>query len=95
MRLFQIFKMALDHIDHAKTTFLLSTTLYLVRKLKGNDTYACFVDFKEAFDSINRDLLRRKLSLYGIRGQFLDTVKSMYQDFECLVFIRNIPHGLM
>ena len=59
--------------------------IVLNRKLKGNDTYACFVDFKKAFDSINRDLLWRKLSLYGIRGLFLDTLKSMYQDFECSV----------
>ena len=59
--------------------------IVLNRKLKGNDTYACFVDFRKAFDSINRDLLWRKLSLYGIRGQFLDTLKSMYQDFECSV----------
>ena len=26
-------------------------------KLRGNDTYTCFVDFKRAFDSMNRDLL--------------------------------------
>ena len=35
--------------------------IVLNRKLKGNDTYACFVDFRKAFDSINRDLLWRKL----------------------------------
>ena len=33
--------------------------IVLNRKLRGNDTYACFVDFKKAFDSINRDLLWR------------------------------------
>ena len=63
--------------------------IVLNRKLKGDDTYACFVDFKKAFDSINRDLLWRKLSLYGIRGLFLDTLKSMYQDFECSVEVHK------
>ena len=69
--------------------YLVVDVIVLNRKLKGNDTYACFVDFRKAFDSINRDLLWRKLSLYGIREQFLDTVKSMYQDFECLVEVHK------
>ena len=40
--------------DH---TFVLHNNLVHGRKLQGLDTYAVFIDFRKAFDTINRQLL--------------------------------------
>ena len=40
--------------------------------------YTCFVDFSKAFDSIWRKALIEKLSKLGIKGKFLDIIKSIY-----------------
>ena len=39
-------------------------------------TIAIFVDFAKAFDTINRDILIRKLYRYGIRGKPLKLLQS-------------------
>ena len=50
-------------------------TLYSIennRKLSKQSTYVCFIDFKKAFDTVNRDLLWYKLMRIGITGRILD-----------------------
>lgn len=37
---------------------------------RGKNMFACFVDFKKAFDWINRDLLEYKLICSGINVKF-------------------------
>ena len=47
--------------------------------------YACFVDFKKAFDSIPRHILFEKLLSYNITGKFYNSIKNMYtQDLACI-----------
>ncbi len=65
--------------------FVLSSVIENRRCLK-QDTYACFIDFRKAFDSVDRDLLWNKLaSRYGIRGRFLVALKKMYERVESCV----------
>ena len=67
-------------------------TLYNIamnRKLNGEDTFCCFIDFRKAFDNVNRNLLWQKLFHYGITGPFLDTLKSIYAGFECAVEVNG------
>ena len=52
---------------------------------KGKKIYACFVDFKKAFDSIPRELLFQKLSKIGVTGKFFNILKTMYKNDYCCV----------
>jgi len=42
--------------------------------------YACFVDFKSAFDTVWRNALMYKLCQHGIGGNVLGVIKSMYEE---------------
>ena len=45
--------------------------------------YATFVDFKTAFDTVNRDLLLEKLAKMGIQGKFLEWIRDIYKETWC------------
>ena len=55
---------------------------YLSRHKK---MYVCFVDYRKAFDSVNRDVLWKVLSTYGINGRLLQMLKAIYSDVICCV----------
>jgi hypothetical protein len=59
-------------------------------KNKGK-LYACFVDFRKAFDSVWRNALLLKLLNYGIRGDFYSLIKHMYSNTISCV---KLPAGL-
>ena len=40
--------------------------------------YCSFIDFRKAFDYVNRDYLWYKLLKMGIRGNILNVIRSMY-----------------
>ena len=42
--------------------------------------FCAFIDFKKAFDSINRDLLFYRLLSYNIDGKIFKAIKSLYKD---------------
>ena len=71
-----------DHI------FALSSILN-VAKAKNQDTFACFVDFMKAFDSVHHKLLLHKLYNIGIRGNMYSMVKAMYTNATSAVQIKN------
>ena len=49
-------------------------------KVKTPKVYACFIDFKKAFDTVWHDGLFYKLQQIGIRGNFLETLRNMYKN---------------
>ena len=49
-------------------------------KAKGRPLYTCFVDFKSAFDLINRSALLFKLMNTGCTVNFLSVIKCMFQN---------------
>ena len=63
-----------DHIYILKT--LINKYVYN----RKTNLYVCFVDFKKAFDCINRNALLHKLQLKGIGGNFLALIKDMYSN---------------
>ncbi len=50
------------------------------RKLQRKSTFVAFIDFRKAYDSINRSLLWTKLWDVGVRGVFHAALRSLYVD---------------
>ena len=57
---------------------------------KHKSVFCAFIDFKKAFDSINRDLLFYKLLQNKIDGKYYNAIKQMYLNTEACVRINNI-----
>ena len=56
---------------------------------KGKRLYCCFVDYKRAFDTVDRTLLWTKLSYLGIRGKLLNVLRSFYNGTKTTIRIGN------
>jgi hypothetical protein len=56
---------------------------YLCRK--GRSVYVAFVDFKKAFDSVNRNKLFKALSRCGVKGRLYNAIKSIYTSVKGMV----------
>lgn len=63
--------------DHV---FTLNSVINNKLKEKGGKLYACFIDFKTAFDAINRKKLIEKLRRMGIRGRMLKAIVKIYEE---------------
>ena len=53
-------------------------------------TFVSFIDFKKAFDSVNRVLLMHKLTKIGIVGNFYKAVSSMYHNPKSRVILNGM-----
>ncbi len=60
-----------DHI------YVLKTIITKYTKNKGK-LYAAFIDFKKAYDLVNRDILLSNLQNYGIGGKMWASIKAIY-----------------
>lgn len=65
-------------------------TLIEQQRLAGTVLYACFVDFKKAYDTVPRDLLWSKLAGKGINGFILDAVKALYATVPVCVKVGGV-----
>ena len=52
--------------------------------------YVALVDFRKAYDLIDRDILWYKLIRYGIRGKVLNIIKSMYCSLKSTTVFASI-----
>lgn len=60
---------------------------------KKKRLYCCFIDFKKAFDTVERFKLWQKLGMYGIRGKLLNVIRSMYNNMKsCIKTPRMLSH---
>jgi hypothetical protein len=75
---FRRMRACIDHI------YVLSTTIKYRKKSK-KDTFACFIDFTKAFDSVDHTLLWLKCIRYGIDGKILKCLQVLYQNMESAV----------
>ena len=69
--------------------FVLNTLLNKYIKSQSKYIYACFVDFKKAFDSVWHLGLLYKLKLANVGTKFFTIIKSMYQQTEVCVKVGN------
>ena len=62
--------------DHV---FVLSTIINKIVKVEKKRLYTAFIDFRKAYDHINRTLLFTKLQKMGIQGLFYENIKRIYE----------------
>ena len=55
----------------------------------GGKLYACFLDFRKAYNSVWHDGMFSQLERLNIRGNFLAIIKDMYKNSHCAVKIQN------
>lgn len=65
------------------------TSIITNRKIERKSTFACFIDAKKAFDTVNREMLWYKLMVLGINGKFLKGLQSLYVDVRYAVKING------
>ena len=54
-----------------------------------NKLYVAFIDFKKAYDTVNRDSLIKRLKEMGINGIFLRNIASMYMKTEYSIKLKS------
>lgn len=75
------FRKGRSTIDHVQSL----TTIIETRKLRKLSTFCAFIDFKKAYDSIDRTILWSKLTSVGISPAMLSALKSIYSDVQSCV----------
>ena len=65
-----------DHI------FLLQTIIEKVVKKNRKRLFCAFVDFKKAYDTVDRKILLQQLQSIGINGVFYKNIAAMYMKTE-------------
>ena len=77
------FRRSHSTIDHIFTLHsMISNCLYGRRRSKF---YVCFVDFKKAFDTINRDRLWEVLERHGVTNKMLEMIKAIYSKVTAVI----------
>ena len=69
--------------------FVLKTLIDKMLKKDKRHLFACFVDFRKAFDSISHEALLFKLASVGIGDKFHQLIKTMNQKTQLRVKIAN------
>jgi hypothetical protein len=79
---FRVGRSCIDHI------FVMCTVLRN-RKMLGKETFLCFIDYKKAFDSVDRNLLLFKLSNIGVSGYMYSAISSLYSNPKSRVILQD------
>ena len=53
--------------------------------------FACFIDLKKAFDTVNQNALLHKIVQYNIRGNVFSVLENMYKKVS---FSVDLPDGM-
>jgi hypothetical protein len=71
-----------DHI-------LVLTEALRIRKASGLSTFAVFIDFAKAFDTVWRNAMLYKLSGLGVRGKLLRVIRALYAHTDASVRVNG------
>ena len=55
----------------------------------GKETFLCFIYYKKAFDSVDRNLLLYKLSNIGVSGHMYSAISSLYSNPKSRVILQD------
>ena len=82
----QIGFMTCTYFDHI---FLLQTIIEKIVKKNKKRLYAVFIDFKKAYDTVDRNKLFARLQSIGINGIFLKNIKAMYETISYRIKLKD------
>jgi hypothetical protein len=68
------FRKSRSCVDHLSSLSMIVD----IRKTQKRSTFCAFIDFRKAYDSIQRDLLWHKLKCYGLQGKIMDALQGIY-----------------
>ena len=71
----------------ADNSFILDSILMKAKHLKQN-VHLCYVDISKAYDTVNREILWKRLAALGFHGEFLNCLRALY-DGDSLVSVVN------
>ena len=77
------------HLSTVDAIFVLQSLINRVCNARKR-LYCCFVDYKKAFDFVNRQNLWYKLIKQGVSGKMLAIIRSLYQNVKCCVKYNNV-----
>ena len=72
--------------DHV---FVLSTIINKIVKVEKKRLYTAFIDFRKAYDHINRTLLFTKLQNMGIQGLFYENIKRLHESTYYMTKVKD------
>ncbi len=73
-------------VDHIYTL----TSMIRNKLNQKSEIFACFVDFRKAFDLLDRDMMLFRFLEYGINGKFYEAIKGIYHRAYCSVRINGV-----
>jgi hypothetical protein len=79
------FRKGRSTVDHLSTL----TCIIETPNLKTLSTFAAFIDFRKAYDQMNRSILFNKLENLGLRRKILRTLLSINSRLQCCVKLNN------
>lgn len=69
--------------------FILKSLIDKYCSKPGGKLYACFVDFRKAFDKVIHAGLKMKLLQLGVGTKFYNIFKSMYNNSQSCVHLKK------
>lgn len=73
----------------ADNIFIIKSLIDILKTAKNKKLLCCFVDFKQAFDSVWRERLWEKLTMHNINGKCLRFIQNMYKSIKSRVAVNN------
>ncbi|XP_053391650.1 uncharacterized protein LOC128554398 [Mercenaria mercenaria] len=80
------FRAGRSTVDHLSSFSLILES----RKLKRQSTFTAFIDFKKAYDTINRNKLFTKIKDMGVNGNMFKALLAIYQNVKCCVRLNGL-----
>ena len=69
--------------------FSLTAIIQNALRSHGRYLFVTFIDFRQAFDSINHELLWNKLSKIEVIGKFINVIKNLYRSASQCISVNN------